>query len=417
VVVALDGDEGVGSGRSIPAFDLLGGLDACASHLVRHGGHRAAAGCTIRREDVDAFRAAFTAHAAQRLGPDDFVRVARVDAVVAGDELGTGLAEELEALAPFGQENPEVALLVPAARLTDVRQMGEGKHIRFSVESGGGRARAVAFGMSKLPDGAEDGCFDATFGLELNEWNGAVEPRLVLRDVLPCGGGPIELAGELEDPLAAALLEADHRPDLYVHETHNPGRCRDRRGLGIAGTLASLVATGEPVLVVCADARARRKALADRLGGFAITSYAGLTRDPEIARPYPHLVALDPPADAEQERLLHDGAHGRTTHLCWGAPELAFSEHVHERDHDLRPALRALYVGLRDRGEQALQELHPLVAGRSLRVLRELNLVDGTAVVSGAPKRELSDSPSFVAYTARLEAGRSWLSSATPRAA
>ena len=50
VVIALDGEQGTGSGRSIPAFDLLGGLDACAAHLLRHGGHRAAAGCTIRRD-------------------------------------------------------------------------------------------------------------------------------------------------------------------------------------------------------------------------------------------------------------------------------------------------------------------------------------------------------------------------------
>src|SRR3954468_24821645 len=64
VLIALDGAEGTGSGRSIPAFDLLGGLDACAGHLLRHGGHRAAAGCSIAREDVGRFRAAFAAHAA-----------------------------------------------------------------------------------------------------------------------------------------------------------------------------------------------------------------------------------------------------------------------------------------------------------------------------------------------------------------
>ena len=47
VLIALDGERGTGSGRSIASFDLLGGLDACAAHLVRHGGHRAAAGCTF----------------------------------------------------------------------------------------------------------------------------------------------------------------------------------------------------------------------------------------------------------------------------------------------------------------------------------------------------------------------------------
>src|SRR4051812_34845525 len=176
VLVALDGAQGTGSGRSIPAFDLLGGLDACAGHLLRHGGHRAAAGCSIAREAVDGFRAAFAAHAAGVLTAEDLVPRERVDAVVAGDELGFDLAKDLERLAPFGMGNPEVSLLVPAARLTDARPMGEeGKHIRFSVESGGVRARAVAFGMPRLPDG-HDGPLDATFGLELSEWGGAGEP-------------------------------------------------------------------------------------------------------------------------------------------------------------------------------------------------------------------------------------------------
>lgn len=421
VMVALDGDEGTGSGRSIPAFDLLAGLDAAASHLLRHGGHRAAAGCTIRREDVDAFRAAFVAHAERVLSPEDFARTERVDAIVSGGELGTALAEELELLAPFGQENPEVSLLVPAARLTDARPMGEGKHIRFTVQAGGARARAVAFGMGRLPEGAEDGIYDATFGLELNEWNGTVEPRLVLRKVLPCTPGPIALAGEPEDPVAAALAEMATDPtcvEFRSHSDQNPdhNHVRDRRSAGIAGTLASLVATGEPVLVVCADARARKAALEGRLGGFAITSYASLQRDPEIARPYPHLVALDPPTEAAHEALLDGGALGRMTHLSWGEPELAFAVHVHERDLDLRPALRALYPALRERHEAALADAHPLAAGRCLRVLSELGLLtvhDGAITVPSPTQRtDLERSPSFLAYQERLEEGRRWLSRA-----
>ena len=213
VLVALDGDQGTGSGRSIPAFDLLGGLDACADHLLRHGGHRAAAGCMVGRDAIDAFRAAFAAHAAAVLSPDDLVPRERVDAVVAGDELGIALAEELERLAPFGIGNPEVSLLVPAARLADPRPMGEGKHVRFTVEAGGVRARAVAFGLGGLPAGS-DGPLDATFGLELNEYNGAVEPRLVLRCAQPPEPAPIALAGEPEDDLEAALAEFDAQQSL-----------------------------------------------------------------------------------------------------------------------------------------------------------------------------------------------------------
>ncbi|HET8951907.1 MAG TPA: single-stranded-DNA-specific exonuclease RecJ, partial [Solirubrobacteraceae bacterium] len=61
VLIALDGAEGTGSGRSIPRFDLLGGLHAASEPLQRYGGHRAAAGLTIARADVPAFREAFAA--------------------------------------------------------------------------------------------------------------------------------------------------------------------------------------------------------------------------------------------------------------------------------------------------------------------------------------------------------------------
>jgi len=184
VLIALDGDTGRASGRSVEAFDLLAGLTACGEHLLRYGGHRAAAGLEIERGRVADFACALSAHAERVLRPQDLVAVERVDAVVCGEELGMALAEELRALAPFGRGNPPVSLMLEEPTFTDVRPMGEGKHARFTVESRGVRARAVAFGCGgRLPfaqDGS-DGQLQATFALEVNEWNGVSEPRLVLR--------------------------------------------------------------------------------------------------------------------------------------------------------------------------------------------------------------------------------------------
>jgi single-stranded-DNA-specific exonuclease len=181
VLIALDGGTGKASGRSIDTFDLLGGLTACSSHLLRYGGHRAAAGLEIERGRIAEFALAFAAHAQEMLGEDDLVAVERVDAIVGGDELGMDLAEELRNLAPFGRGNPGVSLMIADAVFADARPMGEGKHVRFSVESRGLRARAVAFGNGgQLP--VELGApARATFSLEVNEWNGVSEPRLVLR--------------------------------------------------------------------------------------------------------------------------------------------------------------------------------------------------------------------------------------------
>jgi single-stranded-DNA-specific exonuclease len=410
VLVALDGDEGTGSGRSIPAFDLLGGLDASAEHLLRHGGHRAAAGCTVARSQVEAFRAAFVAHAAAVLEAEDLVPVERVDAVVAGDELGLELAEELERLAPFGVGNPSVSLLVPAARLADPRPMGEeGRHLRFSVEAGGHRARAVAFGVDRLPEGD---VHDATFTLELNEWNGAVEPRLVMRHAQAPAPAPIELVGEPTDAVAAALAEIAGPLPVAGATARAPGVPRDRRGGGAAGTLAALVATGEPVLVVCADARRRRAHLDGRLGGFALAAWLAVERDPAILDRYAHVVGLDPPAADTQAALVDE----RFT-LVWGEAEMAYALRAHEAGYDLRPVAGAVYRALRDGALDAAVAAAPVpaAAGRALRVLAELGLVrvvGARAELLPAARTELDRSAAFRAYTTRLAEGRARLAPA-----
>ena len=181
VLVALDGDTGKGSGRSIDAFDLLAGLTACGGHLRRFGGHRAAAGLELERGRLEEFAQAFAAHAEEVLDPRDTAPLERVDAIVECDQLGMELAEELLALAPFGHGNPGVSLLVQHATFRDLRPMGEGKHLRFTLQDGSARARGVAFGTGpRLPVAAGEPA-EATFTLEINEWNGVSEPRLVLR--------------------------------------------------------------------------------------------------------------------------------------------------------------------------------------------------------------------------------------------
>ena len=204
VLVALDGDGGKGSGRSIPGFDLHAGLAACAEHLSRYGGHRAAAGLELERGRLDGFTAALNEHAERVLADEDTLPVERVDAIVTGPELSMALAEELRSLAPFGAGNPAVSLLLEDARFCDRRPMGEGRHVRFTVESRGARARAVAFGIgTSLP--VQDGePAQATFALEVNEWRGVSEPRLVLRRA------------------RAASMAADERPPAVAAGTRPP---------------------------------------------------------------------------------------------------------------------------------------------------------------------------------------------------
>lgn len=185
VLAAIEDDRARGSGRSVEDYDLLAGLTACSEQLGRFGGHSAAAGVELAVDSLEDFAAAFERHAATALSGRDPVRRERVDAVVSGADLGMELAEELAALAPFGRGNPSVSLLVRDARVSEVRSMGEGKHARFRLEAGGAHARAVAFGCDGRLPVSEGEPVDATFVLEVNEWRGVCEPRIVLREAQP----------------------------------------------------------------------------------------------------------------------------------------------------------------------------------------------------------------------------------------
>ena len=185
VLIAGTDGEWKGSGRSLSAYDLHAGLTACGEHLDRFGGHRAAAGLSIRPEAIEAFSEAFAAHADAHLTDDQLRPVAVVDAAVPGSVLTLGLAEELHRLAPFGLGNPGVTLLLPGSELTDLQTVGEGRHLRFRVrERSRPAGSAIAFGLGpQLDRFRQEGTYDLAFRLEENRWNGTVAPQLVVRHV------------------------------------------------------------------------------------------------------------------------------------------------------------------------------------------------------------------------------------------
>jgi single-stranded-DNA-specific exonuclease len=185
VLIAGEGDTWKGSGRSVPSYDLHAGLAASARYLERFGGHRAAAGLTIRPNQLEAFAEAFAAHADAELGDEDLTPVIRIDAIVPASALTLDLARELEQLSPFGLGNPDVTLLVAGCEAVGVTTVGEGKHLRFRVRQHGRDAgSAIAFGLGgQLERLQAESRFDVAFRLVQNRWNGTVSPQLVVRRV------------------------------------------------------------------------------------------------------------------------------------------------------------------------------------------------------------------------------------------
>ena len=210
VVLLAPADEGwVGSGRSIPAFDLHAALGACAEHLTRWGGHRAAAGLSLDDESRDAFARAFAAHADAVLDDAALAETLVVDAVVDGRELTLDLCEELGRLAPFGLGNPGVTLLAAGCELGELAAVGEGKHLRLAVTANGARSGAIAFGWGgRLDRYRRPGRYDVAFRLDANHWNGTVAPQLVVRRIF-------ETPERYEDLRRALAAEWRAGPDAW----------------------------------------------------------------------------------------------------------------------------------------------------------------------------------------------------------
>jgi single-stranded-DNA-specific exonuclease len=476
VVISLDEEGGGrGSGRSIPGFDLLAALEACAEHLEGFGGHKAAAGLQIKAEKVEAFQESFAAHARSVLGEEDLRRTERVDAMAGGVGLGLDLAEELRQLAPFGMGNPGVRLLVPSARVSDVRTMGEGKHARFSLHSGSHRALGVAFGRASLGVEAED-VLDASVRLEVNHWNGSVEPRVVLQELYPleepegekpllphaCNCESSEWWQRFEAELSSDLeVESAKAGDIGGFSQTREGRRVVKDAPSATVAIAELVSSGAGVLAVCADA-SRRAALANgatglarfnggaaliachRCGdekiaglrgraasGLALTDYAALEREPELAAAFEHVVLVDPPRGVEDEQragLPHGGEEAGFVHALCTDAEREFAAKALAEQWPGREAVAAAFKALRELDEAAGDHLREALAGagsyplcaeacaRRFRVLSELGLVQGApeagagAVrVVSSERTDLQRSAAFRAFSERLSEAQRYL--------
>lgn len=189
VLVALGEGEGKGSARSIPGFHLYDAMHACAEHLVRFGGHRMAAGCSLRPERLDAFRAAFDAHAREHLAPEQLTPEVRIDLEVSLAEVDQELYRLLRHAAPFGMGNPTPVFAVRGIRLAGAPRVVGSRHLRMTLAAADARLEAIGFGMAdRLHEVGGGGApLDVAFKLEENRWNGRTELQAKLVDLRPAG--------------------------------------------------------------------------------------------------------------------------------------------------------------------------------------------------------------------------------------
>ena len=271
LVISTNGETGKGSARSVPGLDLHAALTDVGSLLTAFGGHKAAAGITIPVERIDRLRAELDRAVAIRTGGGPVISIPAVDSFVGGADIDLDGAESLARLEPFGKGNRAPCLVIPSARVEDLREMGQGKHCRFSIVSGGHRASGLAFGRKSFP-GPDGVPLDLVGELTVNHWRGTSEPRFQVTTAAPRPedpSGPLEAAGDdewwerFEAAMAGETLARSGPVGERVPEAIRwPGSAE--------AAMAQVISSGATVLIVTAEA-CRRWTM---LGGGAIGRFA-----------------------------------------------------------------------------------------------------------------------------------------------
>ncbi len=185
VLIAVDNNEGKGSGRSIPGFHLHDALKSCEDLLLRYGGHKYAAGMSIAPDRIKEFQQRFKRVAATQLQPEDLVRKLHIDAELDLDDIDFDLVDMLERFSPFGPENMKPVFITRNLEIVGSPQVVGRNHLRMRVRSGRKVFDVIGFGFGDYAEqlsmhGVD---FDMAYVIEKNIHNGVTKIQLRVKDI------------------------------------------------------------------------------------------------------------------------------------------------------------------------------------------------------------------------------------------
>ena len=186
VLLVIDGEMARGSGRSIHTFDLHSALTECSEFIEKFGGHKYAAGLTVRVDQLEPLRRRFEEVASNVLSDDMLVPEVRIDTWVEPEDISERLVDEFARIEPCGCDNPRPLLglgnVVPTGPIRAMRN----DSARFTLRCGDRTFPAVAFKMPELYDMLNARIeIDIAFLPEINTWRDQTEFRLLVRRVRP----------------------------------------------------------------------------------------------------------------------------------------------------------------------------------------------------------------------------------------
>lgn len=169
-----------GSGRSIEAYSMYEELSRCKDLLMRFGGHRQAAGLSMKRKNLESFRKMINDYCT--LTPQDLTEKVVIDMEMPFSRVTEGLIRELALLEPFGKGNTKPVFAARNVRLMDMRVMGRKKNVlkMRAVDANGNTVEAVYFGDVENLSGRKDTLLSITYYPTLNEYMGQATPQIVI---------------------------------------------------------------------------------------------------------------------------------------------------------------------------------------------------------------------------------------------
>jgi len=185
VVLSVLGEAAYGSARSIAGFNLLASLESCSELFDRFGGHKYAAGLSMRTDRLNEFRRRFTEYANNFLSSDDLLSKISIDAPLSLSSINRHLLEALEALEPFGLGNPRPIFQANGVEVVDGPHKIKDRHLRMTLRQGRSRFRAVAWQAADRENFICDrrDAIDLAFSLSENTYRGESHIELSIADV------------------------------------------------------------------------------------------------------------------------------------------------------------------------------------------------------------------------------------------
>lgn len=201
-LIGIQGAEARGSARSAAGWHIADALGRCGDLLLQYGGHRAAAGFSIRPDHIAAFRARFLALAVQDLTEDDLTPTLTVDAEVSLDGLDLDVANTLARLGPHGVGNPEPVLVAREVQVMQTARRVGRNHLKMKVRQSVRSDHvidAIGFDLGSLVEPLSRPSvprIDLAFLPERNVWNGREMLQLRVKDVAILDDDRNKTAGE-----------------------------------------------------------------------------------------------------------------------------------------------------------------------------------------------------------------------------